>query len=571
MQKKFNPKSRIFLFALTFFLILLVIASLNAGAANFEKPQNISKNPSRLDTEPAIAVDKNNKVHIVWNAYYVKPGAPDNVACDIFYIHNKTGSFITPIKITVPTGWYSREPAIAVDSEGNAHIVFRRSVDQLYLRSEDDIYYVTSAGGALNRPLLLVDGKSGFPGPTEVCKPQSPLIHCDGQGHLYLAFIANQIGSHSAENYYLIYMNNKNGSWTKPSLAVQGDYISEYDSYLDKNGILHLVYCDLDQSAESRVFYSCNNRGSFSKPILASAPEHKDSSESKIAIDSKGKVHIVYRDWFVPMGTPDLFYVTNKSGGFKSWKSLCTSDVYYIPSISIDESDIVHITYKSVPAFGGYLYYGNNTSGDFKFRLVDDMGGSDWYVGSCYFTSGRVCTLHLAFDNWTGEVDNSDSEIFYRVGSWAAGPQAPQTGTVSPSSSSVKAGVSATFSSTWLDANGSSDLKGCFFLIGTGLSQAKTIYLYYEAQNNKLYLRSQDGTKWMGGFAPGSARAIQNSQVKLDCKKTKVTKSGHEVTLKWMLIFKKSYAGNKNLYLKATDLGDLSSDWQKKGTVIITR
>jgi len=411
MQKKFNHKSRIFLFSLTFCTILAVIASLPAFSTQFKKPVNVSKSRTRIDTQPAIAVDKNNKVHIAWNALYAKPGAPDGVAVDIYYTNNISGNFIAPIRIRVPAGWYSREPSIAVDSKGHAHIVFRRSEDQTSLLPWDDIYYVTNAGGDFKHPILLVDGKSGFPGPTDVSAPCDPIIHCDRQDHLHLTFLT-RVG----EN--VIYMNNVTGSWTKPSIAAQGDFLIEYHSCLDRNNFVHIAYNSFDAKSISRIFYTNNRSGKFSKPIRASSSKHK-SYQAQIATDSKGKAHIVYKASFVKPWTPCLFYVNNVSGNFKKWKALCPSNTYYIPSIAIDSSNIIHIAYKRTPAWGGELYYGNNVSGDFKFVSYDVGWGGNWYIGSSYFKLGKSFTLHFAFFYWVGAVYESDTEICYLAGSWA--------------------------------------------------------------------------------------------------------------------------------------------------------
>jgi len=418
MQKKLNPKSRVFLFSLTFCTILAVIASLPAFSIQFKKPVNVSKSRTRIDTEPAIAVDKNNKVHIAWNALYAKPGAPDGVAVDIYYTNNISGNFSAPIRIRVAAGWYSRSPSIAVDSKGHAHIVFRRSQDQTNLLSEDDIYYVTNAGGDFKHPILLVDGKFGILGPTDVSAPCDTIIHCDRRDHLHLTFQAWEIGN-DPRFEFLIYMNNIAGSWTNPSIAAQGDFITGYHSCLDTNNFVHIAYSDIDAKSISRIFYTNNRSGKFSKPIRASYSKHECADQAQIATDSKGKAHIVYEAAFLGAWTPCLFYVNNISGSFKSWKALCTAGTYYIPSIAIDSSNIIHIAYKRTPAWGGELYYGNNVSGDFKFVSYDVGWGGNWYIGSSYFSLGKGSTLHFAFFYWVGAVYESDTEICYLAGSWA--------------------------------------------------------------------------------------------------------------------------------------------------------
>ncbi len=152
---------------------------------------------------------------------------------------------------------------------------------------------------------------------------------------------------------------------------------------------------------------------------------------------------------------------------------------------------------------------------------------------------------------------------------WKAGTKAPQAGTVTPSSGSVAAGAAVNFKTTWSDANGSNDLKECLFLVGAGTSPSASAYVFYDPLAGKLYLRSQDGSKWTGGYAPGSAHTIRNGQVGLNCARTIVLIQTGTVAVTWNLTFVASYAGPRSLYLKATDKGKRTSGWKKKGAVTI--
>jgi len=242
-------------------VLLLGVQARPASAAKFDKPLNVSRSRTRTDTLAAIAVDPNNKVHIAWNAFYPKAGAPDGVAADIYYTSNVSSKFSAPVRISVPAGWYSRDVTIAVDAKGHAHIVFRRSMDQMNLQSGDDLYYVTNAKGDFKHPVLLVDGIEAFPGPAEVSAPRTPLVHCDSRGYVHLTFLAFEIG----EGQYnpVVYMNNRSGAWTKPALAVL-DSPFEHSSCLDRNGFVHIAFLG---SELNHIYYTNNRTGKFSKSI----------------------------------------------------------------------------------------------------------------------------------------------------------------------------------------------------------------------------------------------------------------------------------------------------------------
>jgi hypothetical protein len=390
--------------------ILLGVPTRSASATEFNKPLNVSRSRTRIDTLAAIAVDANNKVHIAWNAFYPKAGAPDGIAADIYYTTNVSGKFSALVRISVPTGWYSRDVTIAVDAKGHAHIVFRRSMDQMNCESGDDLYYVTNAKGDFKHPILLVDGIEAFPGPAEVSAPRTPLVHCDSRGYVHLTFLAWQIGDQYEP---VVYMNNRSGAWTKPMLAVQGDFLIEHSSAVDRNGYVHIAFRMNDKKGKGHVYYIHNRAGKFSKPTMASAPSHEHASQFQLAVDGRAKAHIVYRAPFVMPNTPDLFYVNNVSGSFRSWLPVCSGNVYYIPQIAVDSSNVVHIAYKVTWPYGGYLYYGNNRTGKFAFSSYGELTTS-WYGWPRYFALGKNGRLHFALYDFL----SGDAEIYYIAGSW---------------------------------------------------------------------------------------------------------------------------------------------------------
>jgi hypothetical protein len=404
-----------FWFVLALFVGMLFLSSGSVFATKFFNTVNVSNMPDQVDTSAAIAIDQNNKVHIAWNGFYAQQGAPDGVAADVFYTTNKDGSFRLPLKISVPTGWYSRDVTIAVDPSGNVHIAFRRSEDQMNITAEDDLYYVTNALGDFNNPVLLVDGDIYL---AEVIKPYSPRIHCDTQGHVHLTFLADGLNGSSM---VVGYMNNSIGTWSEPIVAAAGTSPNEHNSCLDKNGYIHIAYGDVDDTPPDypwRIYYTNNTSGSFATPTPVS-PYDENAHEPNLAVDSKGKAHIVYREPFVTPGTPDLFYVNNIGGSFSSGPPISDWSGYYVPTIACDASDFVHIAYKEAPAYGGALYYGNNIEGDFSFvtySLMSEWWFPDW--SQSYLVLGKNGTMHFAFYDWVGDVYDSDTEIYYLGGSW---------------------------------------------------------------------------------------------------------------------------------------------------------
>ena len=102
-----------------------------------------------------------------------------------------------------------------------------------------------------------------------------------------------------------------------------------------------------------------------------------------------------------------------------------------------------------------------------------------------------------------------------------------------------------------------------YLLINTSASGLNFFYGYYNQNSNKLYLRDDANTAWLGGFSPASANIIENSYTKLDCSQTTVSGSGTTLTVKWRITFKSTFIGvqAKNLYLYLRDDSNLYQGW----------
>jgi predicted nucleotidyltransferase len=142
----------------------------------------------------------------------------------------------------------------------------------------------------------------------------------------------------------------------------------------------------------------------------------------------------------------------------------------------------------------------------------------------------------------------------------------PNLGAVTPPSGSGPPGVTTTFTTTWSDPDGWQDLKQCYFHVGDSPSVVGNVTLLCHAQQDKLWLRSDDGTAWTGGCAPGSASILENSQAIVHCDLTTVQGSGDTVSVTWAVQFKPGYSGTKKLGLKCKDVDKATANGEWKGT-----
>jgi hypothetical protein len=169
--------------------------------------------------------------------------------------------------------------------------------------------------------------------------------------------------------------------------------------------------------------------------------------------------------------------------------------------------------------------------------------------------------LDILLTGWTGSAFVSN---VYRNNS------RPELGTVTPSSGSGQVGATAYFTTTWSDRDGWENLKQCYFHIGASPSLANNVTLMYNAAKDKLWLRDDTGTSWLGGCQPGDGATFHNSQAELDCGRTAVRGAGNTLGVRWAVEFKPGFEGAKNLGLKCKDVDKARAKAEWKGTWTIT-
>jgi beta propeller repeat protein len=145
----------------------------------------------------------------------------------------------------------------------------------------------------------------------------------------------------------------------------------------------------------------------------------------------------------------------------------------------------------------------------------------------------------------------------------------PTCETVLPASGISLVGQTVYFAATYADSNGATNLGYVHLLVNTKIDGANSVFVMYTQNDNKLWLKNNNNTTWMGGFTPGSAKVIENAYVKLDCSKTTIAFDKNRLIVKWAVSFKPTFLGSKNLYLFSADDFLMESGWNKFGTTSI--
>src|SRR5205085_1298737 len=96
---------------------------------------------------------------------------------------------------------------------------------------------------------------------------------------------------------------------------------------------------------------------------------------------------------------------------------------------------------------------------------------------------------------------------FQSKGTWTI-TSGPSNVSLSPASGSTAVGAARSLTAAYQDPNGYGDVASVYLLVNASASAAGALYGWYDAVNNKLYLRNNANSTWLGGFAPGTANTI---------------------------------------------------------------
>jgi len=284
-----------------------------------------------------------------------------------------------------------------------------------------------------------------------------------------------------------------------------------------------------------------------------------------------------------------------------------TPNVYYNLAAAFDDADgyqnIQYVyTIINTSASGTnapYLYYNQTTNLLYLRNDANNAWLGGFAPGSANVLENNSCKLDCSATTVSGNgtaltvnwaiavkpvlVGNKNIYLYVKdklnayvnytnMGTWSVANHAPTLGAITPASGTVAPGVAKTFTTLYSDPDGYTDIKDVKLIVGPDATTlANNVQLYYNQQENKLYLRDDTNGTWLGGFAPGSGNTIENSQCALDCSQTTVSGSDTTLTVGWNITFKPAYSGKAyNTYLYVADSYGVATAWTRKGTYSIS-
>lgn len=285
-------------------------------------------------------------------------------------------------------------------------------------------------------------------------------------------------------------------------------------------------------------------------------------------------------------GGLDAFFAKHDNGGVRVYSSyLGGAGTDMGTSISVDSNRRIYVTgYTSSTNFPTVLPIQSQNAGGYDAFIthVDVNGnsaafssylggaGSDIANGITVTRSGDMVLVGATSStNFPTRLPYQNSQggtldmFVSKLSAAPLPPTAPVYVSLFPNSGS---GGTTNFSLSYTDANGAGNVDSIQVLVNAVFRGAGSCQIAYVHTTGLLYLLSDTGGAWMGGYAPGVLNTLSNSQCTLDVGSATVSASGNDITVTLPISFATTtLVGRQNIYAIALDRDGLRSDWNIRG------
>ena len=288
---------------------------------------------------PAMAMDTNNRIHIVY--YDDTPGNRE-----IYYKRSAdAGATWSTVKRLTWTSGGSYDPAIAMDSNDTIHVVWYDDTP-----GNVDIYYKISAdGGATWSTVKRLTWTSGGSYDSAIAIDSNDTLHV--------------VWDDDTPNYEIYYRNSADGgaTWSVVKRLTWTSGASTYpDRAIDSNDTLHIVWYD-NTPGNHEIYYKGSVDGGTTWTAAKRLTWTSGSSfDPVIATDSGTHIHVVWSDY--TSGNFEIYYKRSTDAGATwsaskrlTWTSGSSSD----PAMAIDSSNTIHVVWNDSTPGNHEIYYKN--------------------------------------------------------------------------------------------------------------------------------------------------------------------------------------------------------------------
>jgi hypothetical protein len=375
-------KKYIFLFSILGFFLLIQPIS----AQTWTTTKKLTYNSGKSST-PAIAVDTNGHLHVVWHDD--TPGINE-----IYYKKSMDGGTTWINKRLTFKSGYSRDPSIAIDSNNHVHVVWEDNTS-----SNFEIYYKKSTDGGVTwiTKRMTYNPYNSF----------DPIIAVSSNNHVHVVWSDSTPGNSEIFNKK---STDGGAVWTTKRLTFNSEGSFHPAIALDSNNYVHVVWQDHTPGI-AEIYYKKSTDGGAAWTTKRLTYNAGFSGIPAIAIDSNDNLHVVWYD-STPFNS-EIFYKKSTDGGV-NWitkRLTYNSGGSYTPTIAIDSNGQIHVVWYDHTSGNSEIYYKKSTN-----------GGTTWATKKLSWSSGDSEYPDIAIDyiNHIHVVWHDDTpgnfEIYYKKG-----------------------------------------------------------------------------------------------------------------------------------------------------------
>ena len=287
-------------------------------------------------SNPAIAIDSNNQIHVVWENY--NHGNPE-----IYYKKSTdNGTTWTIQRLTYNSG-SSFKPAIAIDSNNHIHVVWYNEI-----MGNSEIYYKKSTDNGTTWTIQRLTYNSGY--------SYRPSIAIDSNNYIHVVWYDETPAD--PEIYYKK-STDSGSSWATKRLTYSEG--GSYDPVIatDLNNQIHVTWQD-NNPGNCEIYYKLSIDSGISWITKRISYTSDNSHEPAITIDSNNHIHIVWMDY--NPGNAEIYYKLSTDYG-NHWNT--QRFTYNLgnsgnPVIAIDSYNHAHVVWSDYSPGNFEIYYKKN-------------------------------------------------------------------------------------------------------------------------------------------------------------------------------------------------------------------
>jgi hypothetical protein len=337
-------------------------------------------------SQPAITVDSNDHIHVVWS---------DNtlVNQELFYKKSTDGGATWTTKRLTFNSDGSYSPAVAVDTNDHIHVVW-----EVYGPGISEIFYKKSTDAGTSWTTKRLTWNPGY--------SSYPAIAIDSSNHIHVVWEDNTPG---ASEIYYKKSTDGGTNWTTKRLSYNPGWSARASIAVDSDNRIYVVWSD-DSPANKEIYCKLSTDGGTSWTTKRLTWTSGDSYRPKIFVTfNNGYNHVVWID--ETSGSPEVYYKksTDKGVTWMTKRLTWTSTDSMNPAILVDFKDHIHVVWND-----------SNPGNNEIFRKKSTDEGMTWIRERLTWMNGEseLPVLAVDSDNYFYVVwrDNTPGnfEIYYK-------------------------------------------------------------------------------------------------------------------------------------------------------------